>query len=299
MRAIARSSAVYLCEFSMVDTAASNPPAIEFDGVSYTYPGSPNPAIENISLRVEQGERLGILGPNGGGKSTLLKLAMGLLEGYSGDIRIFGDCPRHAKRQGRIASVLQSSPPDLRFPMSVWQVVEIAATHRLSPWRRPSADIRKRVAQSLALVGMERHAQTPIGAISGGELQRALIARAVAAASDILTLDEPTVGVDIAGQEQFAKLLDAIHAEMDVTILIVSHDLRAIAAACDQVACLARTIHFHDAPNGLTPQILADVFQHDVSGAFGDVHVEAHRAEDCPGDHAHSSEDRCDGEASS
>ena len=103
-----------------------------------------------------------------------------------------------------------------------------------------------------------------------------------------LALDEPTVGIDIEGQARFSELLDTIHQELNLTIVIVSHDVRAIAAGCDRVACLARTLHFHDAPQGLTPQVLAEVFQHDVAGAFGDVHVEAHRAEECPGGHAHT-----------
>lgn len=280
--------------------AASNTPspqAIEFDGVSYIYPGASTPAIEGVTLRVEKGERLGVLGPNGGGKSTLLKIAMGLLDGYQGSVRVFDDCPGVAKRKGRIASVLQKSEAELSFPLSVGQVVEMAATRGLSPWRRPGAAIRRRVDRSLSMVGVAQLARTPIGSISGGELQRVFIARAVAAEADILALDEPTVGVDPAGQAQYAQLLDTIHAELGLTMVIVSHDLRAIAASCDRVVCLARRIHFHDSPGGLTPQILAEVFRHDMSGAFGDVHVEAHRAAECPGGHAHAGAHENDSEA--
>ena len=97
--------------------------------------------------------------------------------------------------------------------------------------------------------------------------------------------------MDPEGQARFAEIMQTVHAELNLTILIVTHDVRVVAAGCDRVACLARTLHFHDAPRGLTPQVLAEVFQHDVEHAFGEVHIEAHRAEECPGDHAHASND--------
>lgn len=274
----------------MPSETISSPAAIEFDSVSYTYPGAEQSALEAISLRVEPGERLGVLGPNGGGKSTLLKIAMGMLTGHRGVVTVNGEPPVLARRRGRIACVLQKCEAELRFPLSVRQVVQLAATRRLSPWRRMGGGARERVDRALELVGVTDLAGRPIGAISGGQLQRVLIARAIATDPAILALDEPTVGIDIEGQARFAKLLDAIHKELNLTIVIVSHDVRAIAAGCDRVACLSRTLHFHDAPQGLTPQVLAEVFQHDVAGAFGDVHVEAHRAEECPGGHIHAHE---------
>lgn len=272
---------------TMTDTPSSTPGAIEFQGVSYTYPGASGPAIENVTLRVERGERLGVLGPNGGGKSTLLKIAMGLLTDYRGRATVLGEHPAVARRHGRIATVLQKCEAALNFPLSVRQVVELGAARGVPNWRRPGRDVRERVGRSLEMVGMGALAERPIGAISGGQLQRVLIARAIASRPAILALDEPTVGIDIEGQARFAELLDSLHKELELTIVIVSHDVRAIAAGCDRVACLARTIHFHAAPQGLTPQVLAEVFQHDVAGVFGEVHVEAHRAEECPGGHAH------------
>jgi len=102
--------------------------------------------------------------------------------------------------------------------------------------------------------------------LSGGQQQRVFIARALAVEPEILILDEPTAAIDEAGQDTFAQLMQRIHDERGVTILLVSHDLRAIAAGCDQVACLNRRLHFHDAPSGLTREVLAEVFEHNLSG---------------------------------
>ncbi len=270
----------------MPDPATNTPPAIEFDSVTYTYPGAATPAVQGVSLRVEVGERLGVLGPNGGGKSTLLGIMMGLIHGYAGAVRVLGVHPNQARRDGRIGAVLQRCDVERRLPISVFQTVELAATRGAGGWGRSSRDVRERVRRSLALVGAEQIARRPIGALSGGQLQRVLIARALAAEPKILALDEPTVGVDVEGQARFADLIRTLHAELGLTIVIVSHDVRAVAAGCDRVACLARTLHYHDAPAGLTPQVLAEVFSHDMAGVFGDVHISAHRAEDCPGDHA-------------
>src|SRR5690606_39211948 len=135
----------------------------------------------------------------------------------------------------------------------------------------------------LALVGAESYADRPIGALSGGQIQRTLIARAIARSAELLLLDEPTVGVDAEGQQRFAELLDTLRERAPgLAVVIVSHDIRAVAAGCDRVACLARTLHFHDAPGGLTPQVLAEVFSHGVEGIFGDVHLHAHPAAECP-----------------
>lgn len=263
--------------------------ALEFESVSYTYPGGQE-ALRNVSLRVEEGERLGVLGPNGGGKSTLLRIALGLITGYRGEVRVEGLPPRQARRRAAIGYLPQRIDAALDFPISARQAVEAAASRRIAPWRATSAAVRADVDRALDLVGASAYAQLPVGRLSGGQLQRVMIARAVACKPRILALDEPTVGVDAEGQRRFAQLLTTLHRELGLTIIIVSHDIRSIAAACDRVACLARTLHFHDAPQGLTPQVLAEVFSHEVAAAFGEVHVDAHAAHDCPGPHAHDHE---------
>lgn len=259
--------------------------AVAYERVSFSYgkgeDGKPRYALRDVSLQVNEGERLGILGPNGGGKSTLLKLTLGLLDGYEGEISVFGMTPAEARKQRLIGYVAQRVEAELAFPLSARQVVELGAAFSLSPFRSLSPTQRSAVDDALSVVGAATYADKHVGTLSGGMLQRVLIARALAAKPKLLMLDEPTVGIDPAGQQQFAQLLVQLSRDMGLTILVVSHDLRTIAAGCDRVACLSRTLHSHVAPEGLTPGVLAEVFKHDVAAIFGELHVDAHSAASC------------------
>lgn len=258
-------------------------PAVEFRDLSFAYPGGRD-VLSRISLRVEQGEFLGILGPNGGGKTTLLKIMLGLLDGYQGTVLIDNVPPHVARQRGLVGYVPQRSAAEMSFPVSAAQVVEMSAARDVPPWRSGGRLLRDRVRRALEHVDALAFADRPIGALSGGQVQRVLIARALALEPRILVLDEPTVGIDVPGQQRFASLLTRLHAELKLTILLVSHDVRTLAGAssrCDRVACLRRTLHFHAAPAGLNPQVLALVFQHDLASVFGDVHVDAHAAGAC------------------
>jgi zinc transport system ATP-binding protein len=269
------------------------PLAVRYERVSFTYPGAQRAALENVSLSVRQGERLGILGPNGGGKSTLLKLTLGLLSGNAGSISVFGQSPEQARRQRLIGYVPQKIEAELAFPISARQTVEMSAGLGLGPLARIGGELRRTVQESLELVGAADLAERPIGKLSGGQLQRVMIARALARRPRLLLLDEPTVGIDVAGQHRFADLLKSLHDRLGLTIMVVSHDIRTIAAGSDRVACLSRTLHSHVAPEGLTPQVLAEVFSHDVAAIFGDVHVDAHLAAECPAPEAHTHQHDC------
>jgi zinc transport system ATP-binding protein len=259
--------------------------AVNFENVSYTYPGGEYPALEGVTLRVEAGERLGVLGPNGGGKSTLLKLAMGLLGPQSGGVTIFGLSPSEARSRGLIGYVPQRAELELSMPLSVWQVVELAASWRRAPWRS-AASLKPEIRDALSLAGAVELRERPIGELSGGQLQRVLIARALVVRPSMLVLDEPMVGIDAVGQERFAQLLDRVHRERRITMLTVTHDVRAIVAGSDRVACLARRLHSHTSPEGLTPRVLAEVFSHDIAGVGGALrgaHIHAHGpGEVCP-----------------
>ena len=276
-------------------------PAIEMQGVSFTYPSAPmgggerGPAVEGVSLTVERGERLGILGPNGGGKSTLLKLVVGILTGASGQIRVLGKSPAQARRAGLIGYVPQRVGAELEFPLSVRQVVAMGASTGLSPFKRMPRERLAQVDRAIELVGAGELSGRAIGRLSGGQLQRVMIARALACDPSILVLDEPMVGIDVDGQRRFADLIERLSRELGLTIVIVSHDLRTVATGCDRVACLHRSLHYHAAPGGLTPAVLAEVFSHDLEGVFGEVHIDAHRAEDCPDPAHHHPRHTCDG----
>ncbi len=265
-------------------------PAIDVSGVCFSYAGVPNGrglVLENITLRVVSGERLGIIGPNGGGKTTLLKIILGLLPVREGQVSVLGVSPEEARRERLIGYVAQRNEAELSFPLSARRVASMGVTLSLSPFRRGPAEMRRRVDDALALVGATRFADSPIGKLSGGQVQRVMIARALACEPRILVLDEPLNGLDPPSQRGFAEMLRHVHKERGITTVIVSHDVRSLAAGCDRIACLNRTLHCHVAPDGLTPAVLAEVFQHDMAAVFGNVHVHAHSGASCS-DPSHS-----------
>lgn len=259
-------------------------PAVQFQHVTFAYPGAA-PALTDVTLDVAPGACLGVLGPNGGGKSTLLKLALGLLSPTRGSVRVLGQSPHAAAASGLIGYVPQRSGAEQAFPLSVRQVVEMGPALRLPPWRSLSREDHQAVDAALAAVGATSIAGKHVGSLSGGQFQRVQIARALASRPRLLLLDEPTVGIDVAGQQQFADLLGRLRLEFGITVMVVSHDIRTVASGCDRIACLSRTLHSHVAPEGLTPAVLAEVFRHDVAAIFGDLHVDAHRADACTGHH--------------
>ncbi len=232
------------------------------DDVSFSYQDSL--VLERITLHVERGTTLGIIGPNGSGKTTLLKIMLGLLRPDSGYVQILGLGPQQACASGSLVGyVPQRHTLDLQFPVSARQVVELGAVGGRGVGGRPTEADRRRAEQLLASVGMSDAAETPIGELSGGQQQRVFVARALVAGPQVLFLDEPMTGVDVGAQEHLMALLDRLKREMNLTLVMVSHNLRAIIGTCDRLACLARTLHYHDHPNALPADVLARLFQCD------------------------------------
>lgn len=274
-------------------TGSRSDAIIEFREVSFSYPSAPAVRVlDRINLRVREGERLGVLGPNGGGKTTLVRILLGLLEPTEGRVFVAARSPTQARRDGLVACVEQRSGAERAFPISVRQAVELGAMWRRAGRARTDGATRQAILTALKLTGAGEFAEAPVGQLSGGQFQRAMIARALAPRPRVLVLDEPTVGIDAAGQAAFGALLDRIQRELGTTIVVVTHDLRAVAAGCDRVACVSRTLHAHTAPSGLTPSVLAEVFRHEVEGVFGELHLDAHAAAGCehPGHHDHQHE---------
>lgn len=239
--------------------------AVCVDHVSFAYVHGVR-ILESITMHIPRGTRLGIVGPNGGGKSTLLKLILGLLRPSEGGITVFGRSPHQACRRSMIGYVPQCHDVEIAFPLSVSQVVRQGIVGRTGMFRRASTEDRRAAEEAMEQVGIADIAGKPIGDLSGGQQQRVFLARALAGRPQLLVLDEPMVGIDEVGQAKFAQLMDSIHQTYKLTVLIVSHDLRAIVAGCDQVACLNRRLHFHAAPAGLTREVLAEVFNHNLAG---------------------------------
>ena len=233
-------------------------PAIEFKALNFSY-GSV-PTLSGIDLQVAEGEFLGIVGPNAGGKSTLLKLILGLLQPQSGRINVLGQAPCAASRLLGYVPQYPSFPRD--FPISVEQVVQLGRLgldqnggqrdgkwHALWPGRVSGAD-REAVRRSLAEVEAGDIAKRQIGSLSGGQLQRVLLARALVGEPRILILDEPTANIDQRMESEIFDLLKALNARM--TILVVSHDVAFISRYVGRIACINRTLicHNSDAING-------------------------------------------------
>lgn len=241
------------------------------DHVSYRYPAGEagragSWALKDVTLHIDGGCNLGIIGPNGAGKSTLVKILLGLLPGYEGQVHIMGMSPMEACRKGNIVGyVPQRHEVEWRFPVNVEQAVKMGLVGKTGLFKRHSKADQDYAMQMMEKVGILDIKDRPVGDLSGGQQQRTFIARALAARPRILILDEPMVGVDEAGQLRFAKLIHDLHQTLGLTVLVVSHDLQAVAAGCNRVACLNQRIHYHDAPGGLTQEVLRDVFQHDIA----------------------------------
>ena len=199
-------------------------------------------ALKEISLQVEEREFLGIIGPNGGGKTTLLKAILGLVPPESGEVRIFGGTGAQARRS--IGYVPQFSRFDRRFPINVEEVVLMGRLTGRSPWfARYSREDREIVKSLLTRLEIADFRKRQIGQLSGGQLQRVLIARALAVEPKILILDEPTASVDSASKTRIYELLKELNQE--ITILIVTHDLSAVSSNIDKIACLNQQLFYH------------------------------------------------------
>ena len=199
-------------------------------------------ALKDINLQVEEREFLAIIGPNGGGKTTLLKSILGLVQPDSGEIRIFGRSGESARRS--IGYVPQFSRFDRKFPISVEEVVLIGRLSGRSAWfSRFSRQDRQLVDSLLERLEIADLKHRQIGQLSGGQLQRVLIARALAVEPQILVLDEPTASVDSASKTRIYDLLKELNQEM--TILIVTHDLSAVSSNIDKIACLNQQLFYH------------------------------------------------------
>ncbi len=198
----------------------------------------PTVVLKDVSFEVSQGEFLGVIGPNGGGKTTLLRILMGFLKPTSGTVLIEGKDPQ-AERY-KIAYVPQSLRFDRQFPISVNELVLSGRLSTLSWTGRYSKMEREIARHALTLVGIEDLGERAFGELSGGQMQRALIARALASEPEILFLDEPTASVDAQAEDEIYRLLKSFSPK--ITIVMVTHDLKAAIELVDRVLCVQRTV---------------------------------------------------------
>jgi zinc transport system ATP-binding protein len=214
--------------------------AVELKDVSVKY-GNLD-ALKNISLQVAEGSFLGIIGPNGGGKTTLLKVILGLIEPENGEIKIFGRPLDQAV--DKIGYVPQISNFDRNFPISVLDVVLMARlggrVRFFHQYKKEDIEKAEAVLEQLDLLQLK---DRQIGKLSGGQLQRVLIARGLAVEPEILLLDEPTANVDARSTSQIYQLLKELNKEK--TIIVVTHDMAAVSSYFDSLACLNEKLYHH------------------------------------------------------
>jgi zinc transport system ATP-binding protein len=225
------------------------PVAIEFEHVEFAY-GHGNRVLSDVSLRIDEGEFVAIAGPNGGGKTTLLRLALGLERPTRGRVLLYGEPATGYHDRKRIGYLAQRSRLGVHAPATVREVVE-AGRVPLHPVGRLRPEDREAVDEALERVGMSGLARRPLTRLSGGQQQRAFIAKALAAHPKLLVLDEPTTGVDVEAQEALAGLLARLHSELGVTILYVSHEFGAVEPFVQRLVLVRERIVFDGSPSEL------------------------------------------------
>lgn len=258
-------------------------PAIETRGLSVRARGQT--VLESIDWTVEQGSFVGLIGPNGAGKTVLLKTLLGLIRPSEGSVRIFGMPPEQARRM--VSYVPQYAHFDSDFPISVEDVVLMGRLGRAGVLGRFSSADRACAAAAIEKLSLGELRGRQIGRLSGGQLQRVLVARALAAEPKMLFLDEPTASLDPLIGTNVYQLLTELGADM--TIILVSHDIGAISSHVKTIACLNRRLHYH-ASKEVSSDVLAEVYGCPIDLI---AHGHAHRVlpEHEGGPHAHDHHD--------
>jgi zinc transport system ATP-binding protein len=231
-------------------------PVVSLEGVSFGYAAEQR-VLEDVTLEVGEGEFVAIAGPNGGGKTTLVRVVLGLERPSAGRALLWGDPAHRSSRRRSLGYLAQRAELGGDAPTTVREVVSagrLARAGLLGPLRRRDREL---VSDAIERVGLGDVADAPLRMLSGGTQQRAFIAKALAGEPSLLVLDEPTTGVDVESQESLAALLDELHSELGVTILYVSHEFGAVEGFVQRLVLVRRGIVF-DGPPGELPGVWHD-----------------------------------------
>ena len=232
------------------------PLAVELRGVSYAYPGAVT-VLRDVDLAVRRGELVAIAGPNGGGKTTLLRIALGVERPSAGTARLFGEPAARFRRRAIIGYLPQRAQLTVDAPATVREVVTAGRVARRGTIGVLRASDREATAAAIERVGLAAQADRPLSRLSGGQQQRAFIAKALAGEPELLVLDEPTAGVDVEAQESLAALLDELHDSLEVTVLYVSHEFGAIERFVERIVLVRGGVVF-DGPPAALPHVWHD-----------------------------------------
>jgi manganese/zinc/iron transport system ATP- binding protein len=240
--------------------------------------------LQGVSADIRRGQVIGIIGPNGGGKSTLLKAILGMAPVIGGSVRLFGK--NSVTMRSRIAYVPQREVIDWDFPVNVYDVVLMGRYPRTGWLRRPSARDRAVAEEQLEAVGMLEHRHDQIGQLSGGQQQRVFIARALAQEADVLLLDEPMTGIDAGTQDVVMQVIEE-QRQAGKIVLLATHDLASASCACDCLCCVnERMISYGPLDETYTSENLAETYGGPVI-MLGRTDATAAPHTHHPGDHAH------------
>jgi ABC-type Mn2+/Zn2+ transport system ATPase subunit len=232
--------------------------AIELRDLTVAY--NRRPAVEGVTLSVPRRAMVGIVGPNGGGKSTLIKAVLGLVPKEGGEVEILGR-PVDRRTRRLVGYVPQREDVNWNFPVSAFDVVMMGRIPSMRLLRRPTNRDRELVWDALRTVGMEKFADTRIGEFSGGQQQRVFLARALAQEAEVLLLDEPVSGVDAPSQHEIFDLLRGLQ-EAGNTVIVTTHDLSCVAERFDLALLLNRHVVAFGRPEEVfTPELLNETYQ--------------------------------------
>ncbi len=226
-------------------------PVISIHDLAFAYDGEAT--LADVSLSVNQGDFLAMVGPNGGGKTTLLKLMLGLLKPLSGTIEIMGDAPQRA--MGRIGYVPQHTTVRPGFPITVLETVLMGVNRKNRQRFGHSKQDRDQAMNAVRQVGLAGKEQNRFGDLSGGQMQRALIARALVSEAELLLLDEPTANVDPQGSFCLYDFLRNLSANKHITIVTVSHDLSILGSHISSIACVNKQLLHNNKPKLTRPML--------------------------------------------
>lgn len=243
-------------------------PIIQCRDIWFSYNG--RAVLEGISFDIPEGDFVAVMGPNGGGKTTLLKLILGLLSPTKGQLSVLGRSPVKASHLiGYVPQMIATTP---RFPISILDVVKMGNLMPNDGAKRFKPGDRSAAMAALTRMKIDHLSQMRIDQLSGGQQRRAIIARALVTSPKILLLDEPAAGLDPDGQEELYGLLRELNDE--TTIIMVSHDLMAISTHVKSVACVNRRLHYHDDAE-ITPEMLHTMYPYS-NGEACPVELVAH-----------------------
>jgi len=231
-------------------------PAVSIRGLAFSYGGAP--ILEDVNLDIAPLDSLCIVGPNGGGKTTLLKLILGLLKPDQGEIRVLGERPEAARL--RVGYVPQYAHYDPLFPVSLLDVVLMGRLDRLGvgPYSGADRTAARATLAEMGLIGLENRL---FAEVSGGQRQRALIARALASSGELLILDEPTANIDAASEEHLFEVLSRLNQRL--TVMLVTHDVGFASKFFKSIACVNRQVVIHPTSE-LTGELIRDMYGGDI-----------------------------------